>query len=178
MRGRPLLGRPRVVTEDRSTLMNTTEVAEHLGLGSAVAARRWLRRHRIHAVGREGGAAGQSLYPAELVHRCRSRLGSPPRPPYDRWRDATGAHVPTRCRVEQVEIDARLGAPRSRLGKQGQVIGRGSTRLVVQFDEESDAIRIRPHLVRRLEIDQPLSTAHIITQLWDLLPAIGEAHER
>jgi hypothetical protein len=32
----------------------------------------------------------------------------------------------------------------------GQVVGRGLTRLVVQFDGDDDVIGIRPHLVRVL----------------------------
>lgn len=54
------------------------------------------------------------------------------RPLYDRWRDTHGGHVHDGCRVEQVEVDALHGALRSRLHKQGEVLGRTrSTRLLV-----------------------------------------------
>ena len=67
---------------------------------------------------------------------------------YDRWRDVDGTHVPVGAQVEQTEVDARRGAPRSRLHQRGQVIGRGTTRLVVRFEGEDHTVRIRPHLVR------------------------------
>jgi hypothetical protein len=35
------------------------------------------------------------------------------KPPYDRWRDASGVHAPDGCRVEQVEVDAPHRALRS-----------------------------------------------------------------
>jgi hypothetical protein len=50
-----------------------------------------------------------------------------------------GIHVWVGARVEQTEVDARMGAPRSRLRRQGQVIGRGTTQLVVRFDGETDS---------------------------------------
>ncbi|MGH3721442.1 MAG: hypothetical protein ACRDRI_21850 [Pseudonocardiaceae bacterium] len=43
------------------------------------------------------------------------------------------------------------GALPSRLHKQGQVLGRGTTRLNVRFDNEDKPVSIRPHLVRVLE---------------------------
>lgn len=52
---------------------------------------------------------------------------------YDRWRDAQGIHVPVGACIEQAGTDARMGALRSRLGRRGEVIGRGTTRLVVRF---------------------------------------------
>ncbi|MGH3696809.1 MAG: hypothetical protein ACRDRX_22975 [Pseudonocardiaceae bacterium] len=67
---------------------------------------------------------------------------------YDRWRDANGTHVPLGAQVKQTEVDARKGALRSRLHVCGQVIGRGTTRLVVLFEGEDHTVSIRPHLVR------------------------------
>lgn len=67
---------------------------------------------------------------------------------YDRWRDVDGTHVPVGARVEQCEVDARMGAPRSRLHRRGQVTSRGVTRLRVRFDGEDQPVSIRPHLVR------------------------------
>lgn len=67
---------------------------------------------------------------------------------YDRWRDADGTHVPVGAQVEQTEVDARMGAPRSRLHRRGQVTSRGATRLRVRFDGEDQPVSIRPHLVR------------------------------
>lgn len=92
---------------------------------------------------------------------------------YDRWRDVDGTHVPVGARVEQAEVDAGMGAPRSRLHARGQVTGRGTTRLVVRFDGEDQTVSIRPHLVRMLRAEAempPLSVEHIIEQLRDLLP--------
>lgn len=51
----------------------------------------------------------------------------------DPWQDAHGVHIPVQARVEQTEIDAALGAVRSRLGKRGVVLRRSATRLVVRF---------------------------------------------
>jgi hypothetical protein len=70
---------------------------------------------------------------------------------YDRWRDVDGTHVPVGVRVKQTVTDARMGALRSRLYRQGQVTSRGTTRLVVCFDGEDQTVSIRPHLVRVIE---------------------------
>lgn len=96
---------------------------------------------------------------------------------YDRWRDVDGTHVPVGARVEQVGVDARMGAPRSRLHARGWVTGRGATRLVVRLDGEDQTVSIRPHLVRvqPAEAETPsMSVEHIIEQLRGLLPAIGD----
>lgn len=75
----------------------------------------------------------------------------PSRPAYDPWRDAYGAQIPQHCRIEQVAVDKIYGALPSRLHKRGQVIGRGTTRINVRFDDENKLVRIRPHLVRVLD---------------------------
>lgn len=96
---------------------------------------------------------------------------------YDRWRDVDGAHVPVGAWVQQTEVDARMGAPRSRLHRKGQVTGRGATRLLVQFDGEHQAVSIRPHLVRVVPADteiSPLTVEHITMQLRDLLSTTGD----
>ncbi|MBV8541794.1 MAG: hypothetical protein JO063_04550 [Pseudonocardiales bacterium] len=72
-------------------------------------------------------------------------------PAYDRWRDAEGTPIPPRCRVEQVAVAKEHGALPSRLRKQGQVLGRGTTRLSVRFDGEDHSVSIRPHLVLMLD---------------------------
>ncbi len=69
-------------------------------------------------------------------------------PPDDRWLDVDGAPIPVGAVVEQTGIDTELGALRSRLGKQGQVLCRSATRLVVRFDGETRLARIQPHLLR------------------------------
>jgi hypothetical protein len=100
---------------------------------------------------------------------------------YDRWRDKDGTHVPVGARVEQTEVDARMGAPRSRLHARGQVTSRGTTRLVVRFDGEDQTVRIRPHLVRVLSAEAempPLSVEHIIEQLRGLLLATGARRDQ
>ncbi|MGH3426508.1 MAG: hypothetical protein ACRDQZ_02860, partial [Mycobacteriales bacterium] len=58
---------------------------------------------------------------------------------------------PPHCRVEEIEVAKEYGALPSRLHKQGQVLGRGTTRLNVRFDNEDKPVSIRPHLVRVLE---------------------------
>jgi hypothetical protein len=50
--------------------------------------------------------------------------------------------------VEQATVDAKLGALRSRVGKQGRVLRRSATMLVVRFEGDTVLTRIRPHLVR------------------------------
>jgi hypothetical protein len=55
------------------------------------------------------------------------------------------------ARVKHTGVDAELGALRSRLGKQGQVLRRSATRLVVRFEGETTLTRIRPNLVRVIE---------------------------
>jgi len=72
---------------------------------------------------------------------------------YDRWRDVDGTHVAVDAWVEQAESDARIGALRSRLDRRGQVIGRGTTTLVVRFEGENQTVTVRPHLVRAVERD-------------------------
>jgi hypothetical protein len=47
-------------------------------------------------------------------------------------------------------VDKERGALPSRLHKHGQVLGRGTTRVIVQFDDEHTVVRIRPYLVRVL----------------------------
>ena len=69
---------------------------------------------------------------------------------YDPWRDVDGAPIPQQCRIEQVVVDKSHGALPSRSHKQGQVVGRGHTRLIVRFDDEHNVVHIRPHLVRVL----------------------------
>jgi hypothetical protein len=77
------------------------------------------------------------------------------RPPYDRWRDADGTHIPDRCRVEQIAVATEHGAVPSRLSKQGEVTGRRGYRVHVQFDRESKVASVRPHLLRVLSTPAP-----------------------
>jgi hypothetical protein len=72
---------------------------------------------------------------------------------YHRWRDVDGTHIPVGARVKQTVTDARMGALRPRLYRQGQVTSQGATRLVVRFDGEDQTATIRPHLVRVIEGD-------------------------
>ncbi|MGH3822115.1 MAG: hypothetical protein ACRDRA_04635, partial [Pseudonocardiaceae bacterium] len=79
--------------------------------------------------------------------------------------------------VEQSGVDGRYGALRSRLRKQGEVIGRGSgrgNRLYVRFEGEDRRVSIRPHLVRVVPavITLPRSVAEL-EQLRELLPDAG-----
>jgi hypothetical protein len=69
-------------------------------------------------------------------------------PPDQRWLDADGTPIPMGARVEQSGVDIELGALRSRLGKQGRVVRRSATRLVVRFDGETALARIQPELLR------------------------------
>jgi hypothetical protein len=76
----------------------------------------------------------------------------PSRSSYDPWRDAHGAPIPQRCRIEQVAVGKGHGALPSRLRKQGLVLGRGVIRLRVLFDGEDTVVGIRPHLVRVITV--------------------------
>lgn len=67
---------------------------------------------------------------------------------YHPWRDVDGVHIPDRCRVEQVAVASERGARPSRLGKCGDVVGRGGHRIEVRFDGETTVVRVWPHLVR------------------------------
>jgi hypothetical protein len=72
------------------------------------------------------------------------------RPAYDPWRDADGIPIPQHCRIQQAAVGKKHGALPSRLHKQGEVLGRGVTRLTVQLEGEDTAVSIRPPLVRVL----------------------------
>jgi len=74
----------------------------------------------------------------------------PRRPAYDPWRDTDGTPIPQHCRIQQTAVHKGHGALPSRLHQQGQVLGRGTTRLTVQFDGEDTVVSIRPHLLRVL----------------------------
>ena len=74
----------------------------------------------------------------------------PRRPAYDPWRDTDGNPIPQPCRIHQAAVHKGHGALPSRLHKQGQVLGRGTTRLTAQFDGEDTVASLRPHLVRVL----------------------------
>lgn len=69
-------------------------------------------------------------------------------PPGERWRDVEGTPITVGARVEQTDVDIERGALRSRLGKQGLVLRRSATRLVVRFDGETALARIQPQLLR------------------------------
>jgi hypothetical protein len=69
---------------------------------------------------------------------------------YDPWRDSDGHPIPPQCQIEQVAVGKNYGALPSRLHRNGQVVSRGVTRLIVQFDGDDEVIGIRPHLVRVL----------------------------
>lgn len=70
------------------------------------------------------------------------------RPSGDRWRDVKGTPIPVGAVVEQTGVDTELGALRSRLGKQGLVLRRSPTRLVVRFEGETRLARIQSQLLR------------------------------
>ncbi len=70
-------------------------------------------------------------------HRYRDHMMNETiQPPDQRWLDADGTPTPVGAVVEQTGIDTELGALRSRHGKQGQVLRRSATRLVVRFNGE------------------------------------------
>ncbi len=69
---------------------------------------------------------------------------------HDPWRDADGTPIPQHCRIEQITVAKAYGALPSRLHKQAEVFGRGSTRLTVRFDGEDAVVSVRPHFVRVL----------------------------
>jgi hypothetical protein len=61
------------------------------------------------------------------------------------WRDVDGG-LPSRsaAALSRPGVDTKLGALRSRLDEQGQVLRRSTTRLVVRFEGETTLIHIRP----------------------------------
>lgn len=67
---------------------------------------------------------------------------------YDPWRDVDGVHIADRCRVTQIAVAKLHGALPARLHKSGMIIGRGTNRVKVRFDGESNVVSVRPHLVR------------------------------
>jgi hypothetical protein len=69
---------------------------------------------------------------------------------YDPWRDVDGVHIADQCRVKQIAVDKQHGALPARLHKSGVIIGRGTNRVNVRFDGESNVVSVRPHLVRVL----------------------------
>ncbi len=95
-----------------------------------------------------------------------------PTRPYDPWRDADGTPVLPQCRIQQIAVGKQHGALPSRLHRQGQVLGRGTTRLIVQFDHEHTPVSIRPHLVRVLTTPGDCSASDTLTALRDA-PAAG-----
>jgi hypothetical protein len=152
--GYPRRGRPPLAAlcADQDTI-TTAQVASHLGLSRRETGR-WLRRHGIQALGREFGAAGQNLYPGELVRR--EDLASPPARRYDPWRDAKDTHIPVGARVEQVAVAKEHGALASRVHQRAQVTRWGhGTRLLVRFEGETEPVSIRPHLLRVLDSMSP-----------------------
>jgi len=89
--------------------------------------------------------------PSVTTDHSASVMSRRAQPAYDRWCDVDGTHISVGARVEQTETDARMGALRSRLHRQGQVTSRGATRLIVRFDGEDQTVSIQPHLVRVIE---------------------------
>jgi hypothetical protein len=69
-------------------------------------------------------------------------------PPDQRWLDTEGTPITVGAVVEQIGMDIEAGALRSRQNKQGQVVRRSATRLVVCFQGESRLARIQPELLR------------------------------
>ena len=57
---------------DGAGLWTITQVADYLGAASTGSARKTLHRWGVHAVGRQPGRAGASLYNAEQVRTARA----------------------------------------------------------------------------------------------------------
>ncbi len=126
---------------------------------SAEAAARALCELFLANADRGDNAANDHLI-AEIVGRIRTQQeqlevtptmpAQPPRTGYNRWRDVDGTPIPVPCRIEQIAVSKEHGALASRLHQQGQVIGQGTKRLQVRFDD-NQVMSLRPHLVRVLE---------------------------
>lgn len=183
---RPQVERPPLeASGDRSTPPDGDLAAEVAALAGLLAEVVALATERAVLPGRWAAIAEVALE-HDSVRRALSGAGSSPagaagqgvvsvsaRRCYDRWRDVDGAAIAVGVRVEQTEVDARMGALRARLHQRGEVISRGTTRLVVRFDGEDQTVRIRPHLVRVLQLD----TKHIVTaleQVRELIPGLGQ----
>jgi hypothetical protein len=77
------------------------------------------------------------------------RVSGKTRPPFDPWRDVDGTPIRVGARVEQIGVAKGHGALRGRLHQRGEVIRRGHhTRLCVRFDDETELVSVRPHLLR------------------------------
>lgn len=101
----------------------------------------------VHGLG-----AGVTLAAGDMVALAtavleRARVARP----VDKWRDVNDTHIPDQCRVQQVAVAKLHGALPCRLGKFGRVVGRGFTRIHVQFDSEPEATSLRPHLMRVID---------------------------
>ena len=88
-----------------------------------------------------------------------------PTRPYDLWRDADGTPILSQCWIQQIAVHKQHGALPSRLHRKGWVLGRGTTRLIVQFDHEDTSVGIRPHLVRVLTTPGGCSVSDTLTEL-------------
>lgn len=71
------------------------------------------------------------------------------RPDGDRWCDSEGTPLALFCRVEQVEEAPEPGLLPSRLGQQGEVVGRGLESLFVRFPDHA-VLSVLPQVLRLL----------------------------
>lgn len=71
------------------------------------------------------------------------------RPECDRWCDIDGTPLALFCWVEQVEEAPEPGLLPSRLGQQGQVVGRGVESLFVRFPDHA-VLSVSPRVLRLL----------------------------
>lgn len=100
--------------------------------------------------------SGWLISEKSTVQPClTSQEGAPmpvpvPRSAHHRRCDVDGTQIALFCWVEQVREHPEPGMLLSRLHQQGHVLGRGTTRLTVQFDGERKLVSIRPQVVRVL----------------------------
>ena len=69
------------------------------------------------------------------------------RPGCDRWCDTEGTPLTLFCRVELVDEDPEHGALPSRLGQQGEVVGRGLESFFVRFPDHA-VVSVSPQVLR------------------------------
>ncbi|MGH3901622.1 MAG: hypothetical protein ACRDTA_25885 [Pseudonocardiaceae bacterium] len=100
-----------------------------------------------------GPGTGVTLPAADMTALAAAILGHAPVSAcgVDKWRDVDDTHISDQCRIQQVDVAKLHGALPSRLHKLGRVVGRGFTRIHVQFDGEAEITSLRPHLVRVID---------------------------
>ncbi len=87
-------------------------------------------------------------FPTKTPTTAASRLDC------DRWCDIDGRHLVLFCEVEQVHELPEPGVLASRLGQQGEVVGRGLESLFVRFSDHA-VVGLPPQVLRLIPDTAP-----------------------